>query len=362
MGLRKLKPGTLSDAARKWNRSPIPTGPQMGSDDDGQRPSGALSVGIIVALMVMLGGILYIWQANPPSPAAASIPPPAPAEISEAAESARALMTKRKWAEADILLIRATQRNPDHRDLRLARAECLVAMKRHADAYTQYEKALAIGPREPGIDFAAGIAARESNQSDRAVEHFSMAQAADPHKADYAFALGQMQRKQGNLEACKASLLRAANLEPANAFVWGALAEIALGENNVNLSLQHVAKARELQPDSSEWRLIEARGHKRKGEPQKSLSVLNSIESRQRRDPAVARLMSECYGMLGRAADAASLMADAALASPTDGPLAYDAALAFDRAGNKPKAIEFARYAQASGHEPAVKLLSKLTE
>lgn len=362
MGLRKLKPGTLTDAARKWNRSPIPTGPQLRSEDGGQSPNGTISVGIILALMIMLGGILYIWQANPPSSAAASAPAPAPAEISEAEQSARALMTKSKWAEAENLLIRATQRNPDHRDLRLARAECLVAMKRHGDAYTQYEKALAIGPREPGIDFAAGVAARESNQVERAVEHFSMAQSADPQNADYAFALGQMQRKQGNVEACKASLLRAANLEPGNAYVWGTLAEVALGENNVNLSLQHVAKSRELQPEATEWRILEARGHKRKGEPAKSLSVLNTIESRQRKDPAVARLMSECYGMLGRAADAASLMADASLASPTDGALAYDAALAFDRAGNKIKAIEFARYAHASGHEAAVKLLAKLAE
>jgi tetratricopeptide (TPR) repeat protein len=359
MGLRR---DMLTDAARRWNRSPIPTGPTFDAREEGERPSGPISAGIIIALMVMLGGILWIWQANPPSPAAASVTPAAPAETTEAVESARALMAKSKWAEADALLINATQRNPDVRELRLVRAECLVAMKRHGDAYTQYEKALAIGPREPDIDFAAGVAARESNNVERAVEHFSMAQAADPHVPEYALALGQMQRKQGNLEACKASLLRAANLEPGNAFVWGTLAEIALSENNTGLALQHVAKARELQPESTDWRVIEARGHKRKGEPQKSLNVLAAIESRQRKEPAVARLMSECYGMLGRAADAATIMGDASLASPTDGSLAYDAALAFDRAENKAKAIEFARYAKANGHEAAVKLLAKLAQ
>jgi Flp pilus assembly protein TadD len=322
-----------------------------------------LAGGIIVALLVMLGGIIWIWNSATPQQASASSPAlavPTAAAVTASLDSARKYMGQSQWSKAEAILIQATAKYPEDQELRIARAETLVGLKRYSDAYTQYEKALAIGPRESKTEFAAGVAAANSNQVDRAIEHFSMAQTQEPRNATYPFWLAQMQRKAGSIEACKASLLRAANLDPENANVWGTLADIALGENNVNLALQHVNKARQLQPQVSEWRVVEARAHKRKGEPDKALMVLNAIEPMQRKDAPVARLMAECYGMLGRPADAASVMGDASLAAPTDGALAYDAAAAYERAGNKAKAVEFAKYAKALGNASAVKLLEKL--
>lgn len=359
MGLRN-NPSSLADVARRWNRSPIPTGPTRDPEDPSPRPSGLIASGIILALVATLGGTLWVWSNGAPQQATASPLPAAAPEASSALQSARQFMAQNKWTNAEAILAQAVVRTPDDQNLRIARAETFVGLKRYGDAYNQYEKALAIGPREPKIEFAAGVAASQANMVDRAIEHFSMAQTADPREPSYPFWLGQMQRKEGNLEACKASLLRAANLDQSNAFIWGALADISLGENNVNLAIQHIAKARTLQPDASEWRILDARAHKRKGEPEKALSILNAIEPHQRQEAPVARLISECYGMLGRSADAASILGDASLAAPTDGSLAYDAALTYERAGNVAKAVEFARYAKASGNPSAAKLLAKL--
>ncbi len=352
---------SLSDVARRWNRSPIPTGPMLSSDEEGRRPSGVLSGGIIVALMVMLGGIVWVWKSSPaPASAARDGASVASVAASETVASAREMMASGQWSRAENLLIPAAVKYPEDQAVRIARAECLAALKRYAESYTQYEKALAIGPRDASIEFGAGVAARESGNLERALEHLSMAQTADPQNPDFAVALAQTQRKTGSIEACKANLLRAAHLDPDNAFIWGTLADIALSENNTGVSLQHVSKARTLQPDSTEWRLIEARAHKRRGEPDKALRVLGAIEARQRKEPAVARLISECYGMQGHPADAATIMGEAFLASPMDGSLAYDAAVAFERAGNREKAVEYARYSKALGNESAVKLLAKL--
>lgn len=357
MGRSKL---TLSDAARRWNRSPIPTGPEMSSGDGGSGPTGALSGGIIIALLVMLGGIVWVWKSSPAPASAGSVAATVESPGAESLGPARDLIGRGEFSKADTLLIPLVAKFPEEQSLRLARAECLFGLKRFAESYAQYEKALAIGPREPSTEFAAGVAAREAGQLERAIEHMSMAQTADPYSPNYALALGQVQRKAGTIEAAKASLLRAAHLDSTNAYAWGTLAEIALSENNANICLQHVSRARALQPDSSEWKLIEARAHKRKGEPTKALQVLSGIESRQRKDAPVARLMAECYGMQGRSEEAAVIMGEAFLASPMDGALAYDAAVAYERVGNRDKALEHAKYAKALGHEGASKLLEKL--
>lgn len=365
MGLRRSKTTpALTEVARQWNRSPIPTGPSPDPRDPEPRPSGFLSSGIILALLIMVGGVVWIYKSGVPQQASAKSAAPAPNHeaIAAALEAAKTYVLQNDYKKSDLVLLQAAVKHPDNQELRIMRAEGLVAMQRYPEAYSQYEKALAIGPRDPKLEFAAGITASKASMIERAIEHFSMAQSTDPHNANYALWLGQMQRKQGNVDAAKASLLRSANLDPGNAFVWGTLAEIALGENNANIAIQHVSKARSLQPDSTEWRVIEARALKRRGEPEKALTVLNAIEPLQRRDPSVARIAAECYGMLGRPVDAAALLGDSSLAFPTDGALAYDAALAFERAGNKAKAIEFAKYAKALGVENATKLLAKLTE
>ncbi|QYU69672.1 tetratricopeptide repeat protein [Leptolyngbya sp. 15MV] len=269
-------------------------------------------------------------------------------------------MKEGKWAQAEAILSTASGQFVDDQELRVAWAESLLAQRRHDEAYRQYEAALAIGPRKPALEFAAGQTASVAGLLDRAIEHFSMAQTLDPKNPAAPLMLGMVQRRTGQLDAAKASLLRAANMDPTNAFAWGTLADIALGENNLGLALQHVQRARELQPDSREWRLVEARVRARQGDPEAALMLLLPLDPSQRRDAPVVRLMAQCLGMLNRHEDAAALWLDAARADPASAELAYEAAIALQRAGDTSSARDLARDAQRLGHPAAAALVERL--
>jgi tetratricopeptide (TPR) repeat protein len=330
----------------------------------GSRPGKLVTVLIGTLCIAATAGVIYLWKQGllEPEKAAALTGRPIPSSesITVSLESARKYMNEGEWGKAEAILRQAAMEFPEDQEVRIALAEDLVAQKRFPDAYDQYEKALAIGPREGRLEFAAGLVANTAGKPDRALEHFFAAQSSEPSNANYALNLGLVQRKLNDLDGAKANLLRAANLDPSNAFAWGVMADIALGENNVGMALQHIARARSLQPESKDWRLIEARALKRKGDPERALMVLIPMDTSQKREPQVVRLIAECYGMLQRHGDAATALADASKSNPTSGELAYDAAVGFERAGNRTQAIEFARRGKMLGHEGAAKLLERI--
>ena len=359
-GSRK-KPRTLAEIPRRWDATP----PRRLPDHDGGagRPSKLPSAAIAGLCILMIGAVVLLYRSGSLTPGDAAAAPakaPASAALTAVLDSARKLMGQSEWAKAETVLRRAAMQFPDQQEIRTAMAETLLAQDRPKDAYEQYEKALAIGPREPKLEFTAGQVASKAGLTDRAEEHFSMAQTADPTNPATPLMLGMVQRKLGKLETAKANLLRAANMDPDNAYAWGTLADIALGENHLDLALQHVEKARKLQPESKDWRLIQARALKRKGEPADALRLLTSLDPSQRREVTVARMIAECFSMLGRHSEAASALADAALADAMNPDIAYEAATAFDRAGNRTRALEFATQAQILGSKPAAAMLARL--
>lgn len=358
---RDRKDRPLADIPKRWDSLAYRKADLSGQ---GVSPARLVTAFIAMLCLLMLGGILVLWQTGTLSPAPAAAAPARKAAtheaITAALDSARGLMTRSEWSKAEAVLSSAAEQFPQDQELRIALGESLLAMNKPAESYEQYEMALAIGPRDAKLEFAAGQVANKAGLADRAESHFTMAQTADPTTAAYPLMLGMVQRNQGSVEAAKASLLRAANLDPDNAFAWGTLADIALGENNVHLALQHISRARKIQPQSKEWRLVEARALKRKGDPEQALMVLLPMDKSQRLEPQVVRLMAECYGMLNRPANAAALYGEASLAEPTSPELAYEAAAAYERAGDMPKAIEYGRRAKLLGSEAGAKLMERL--
>lgn len=360
---RSSKPKSLAEIPRRWDAAQrpvadLPSGPAS--------PSKLITSAIVMLCLLMTGAIVLLWKSGGLVPTEAAAAPETPKAANYEAmtaslDAARALMTRSQWAKAETVLRQAAMKFPEEQEIRLALAETLLARDRLADSYDQYVKALAIDPSDPKIQFAAGQVASKAGFTERAEEHFSMAQGADRTNPAYPLMLGMVQRKLGNVEAAKASLLRAANLDPENAFSWGAMADIALSENKVDLALQHVDRARRLQPESKDWRLIEARARKRKGEADKALMLLVPMDPSQRRELPVVRLIAECYGMLGKPVDAANAYADAFEADAANAELAYEAAGAFERAGNRTKAIEYANLAKSLGHPDAANLLGRLS-
>lgn len=352
------KPKSLADIPRRWDALQTPLKP--GGPGRAQR---LLTAAVVFLFLVMGAGFFALWKSGQFSPAAANadgIKTPAHEALATILDSARLLMKRSEWNKAETVLREATMKFPEDQETRIALAETFLAQRKFPEAYDQYEKALAIGPRDQKVEYAAGMAASSAGLTDRAEEHFSMCQTADPKNATYALMLGTVERKLGNLEGAKAALLRVVNLDPDRAIAWGTLADIALGENNLNLALQHVDHARRLEPNNIEWRIIQARALNRKGDAEQALMLLVPLDPSQRHQAPVARLMAECYGMMKRPSDAAAVMADACTADPTDKNLAYDTAVWFDRAGEQVKALDYAKQAKILGHEGAGKLVERL--
>jgi len=357
------RPKTMADIPRDWK----PTMKRVVIEEVRVKQRGPWLVWLVgVIALGTLIGFVVVWKISETSPASANgasgvVSGGASAtSIAAALDSGRTLMRQGEWAQAETVLRAAAQRAPEDQEVRIALAESCLGGKKYGESYEQYEKALAIGPRDSKLEFAAGQVASQAGMNDRAIEHYSMAQASDPKNASIPLMLGMAQRKAGTVDAAKASLLRAANLDPANAYAWGTMADIALNENSLELAGQHIAKARQLQPEGKEWRVIEARVLARKGDPEKALMVLLPMDISQRREAPVVRLIAQCYGMLNRAGDAAGAWAEAANADPKSAEMAFEAAGAMAHAGEKGKAIEFAKRAKELGHAGADELLAKI--
>ncbi|MCK6476429.1 MAG: hypothetical protein L6Q35_06325 [Phycisphaerales bacterium] len=315
----------------------------------GRAPAVAL---VVVAAAAVVGLAIFAIRSGPSSTSADQSKPrlALPSTIDAILDSARTLSTEGDHVKAEAILSEAVRQYGENQELRLALAGEYLELKKPEQAYDQYVSALAIGPREPRIEFTAGTIANTIGRLDQAVQHYASAQAADATNADYPLYLGQVQAKLGQNDAAKASLLRAAKLNEDRAIIWGTLGDIALRENNSNLAAQHAARARELDPSNVVYRLIEARALNRLGRPDESLELLVAMPDPDRRVPEVMRLMSDCYGLLKRPRDAALLYAAASDEKPEDGVLAQQAADWFKKAGDEAKARE---YQERASNAPA---------
>lgn len=285
--------------------------------------------------------------------AAASARPSDPRRIEEILSAADRFVADGEANKARVTLAAAVQSYPADQSLRIRFARVLGSLQQHNEAHEQYEKALAIGPRSPTIEFEAGTMANAAGRLERALEHYAAAQTLDPANADYPLYLGVMQHKLKQNDEAKASLMRSAKLRPDAPAAWGVLAEIAMEENKPTIARQHISRARELEPKATAWRMIEARVLNRLGKPDDALGVIAGIPDAERRTLAVARLEGESLGMLRRVSDAAAVFVQASEARPEDPDLALEAATWLERAGDTTKAKAYAARAVMLGNPAA---------
>jgi tetratricopeptide (TPR) repeat protein len=273
-------------------------------------------------------------------------------------EAARSAMSQQEYGKAETILSKAVQAFPEDQAAHLRLAETLVTEKKYKEAYPEYEAAIALSPKpaagvapvgDPKLHFEAGTVANEAGLVERAEEHYSMAQTGDPSEPRYPLYLAMVQIKLGKDSAALASLVRATKLNPDLAVGWGTLAELALKENSLGLAMQHVDKARRLEPDTARWRVDEARILMRraeKGDVEKALQLLLSLDKAARMDADVLEATGECFGLLRRPADAAFMYSEASKVRPDDADMAFQASLWYQRAGNEAEAERFGKLAQ----------------
>ena len=320
--------------------------------------------------------------------ASASAPQREPGAAIEAGLAAAAAYQRDgEFAKAGAILQKLAEDAPTDQRVRLAYAQALIGQGQHARALEQYaaaisvdssagltiapsssggptpEKQIARNPRLAQLHAEAATCAVKAGLIPQAVDHYSMAQSMDPENPRYPLFLAMVQLKlpgEDNESAAVASLLRAAHLQPDLAEAWGTLAEIELRRNRVDLASQHLDKAIQFQPEQPKWRIVQARIFNRQGKPDQAVSVLSSLDEQTRAGKPVLQLMSESYGLLSRPADAAAMYESAARKTPTDPDLWYQAALWFQRAGDKARAAKAAQTASMLGSEPAKDLAQSL--
>jgi predicted Zn-dependent protease len=349
------------DRADAFKRAPEPAAP-VGF----RGPGNAVTLLIFMLSVTLLTAIIVLWKTGSGGPqhangASISHGRVASAEsVSALLGAAKAFADQHDFAKAEAILRAAVHEHDSDQELRIALAETLVRQRKKAEAYDQYARALEIGPSEPRLEFVAGTLASETGRLAQAAVHYSAAQAGDPTNAQYPLYLALIQSKQDKLEDAKINLLYAVNLDPNSAIAWGTLGDIFLRQNKLDLAITNVGKARELQPEAAVWKLVEARALARKGDPQRALLVLSTLDTSQQREPNTLSLMAQCYGLLKRPSEAARLYVDASDASPADAELAYHAGTWAYRAGEKSTAQKYAQHAHRLGHKGAQDLLARI--
>jgi tetratricopeptide (TPR) repeat protein len=264
--------------------------------------------------------------------------------------------------KAEAILREAINAYPDAQALYLAHADILLSMREIERAYGAFEKAIAIGPRDAKMDMMAGTVADMCGKPERALEHYGAARQAEPGNWEVPVRLAQVQLKLNQITEAKTNLLTAAKLQPEKPIVWGMLAELYLREGSPAIALEQVSKARQMEPSSVAWRLIEARALKRLDRVDEALALLVGLPAQERYGPGVLQLMGECYGLLSMPGEAADLYAGASDADAANGQLAFDAAVWCEKAGRKEQAITYAKRAAMTGTPNAEKLQQRLSE
>jgi len=322
-----------------------------------------------VGAVLLLAGVVA-WRsrtapaADPDHPGRGPTPPPsatAPEDpIAPILDAADTLVRQNEPDRAEAVLRAAIARHPEDQQLRLSLAGACVLLQKLPAAYEQYEAALAIGPRTAETEFNAGVLASKLHRLDRAEEHFSAAQAADSGDARFPLYLAQVQIAQGRTGEAGRNLHLAARLDEDLAVAWGTLAELSLRDNQPNVALQLVERARRLEPTVAAWRVIEARAKNRIGKPEEALVALGGISDDERRQLPILRLLGECYGLLHQPAEAMRAFEGAAAVDTTNADLCFDTAVWCERAGDAAKALTYARRAGELGVEAGTKMAERL--
>jgi predicted Zn-dependent protease len=340
---------------------------------------------VLGAAVLVIGGIALRSAMRGPSPAVANdqhAKEASSAALQAGLEAAAKYQRDNQFAQAVTILSKLAESNPQDQSVHRAYGQALIGLKEYKQAYEQYEAAVSLIPAgatkqiAQGADsasaqlhFEAGTCAMLAGQIDRAIEHYSMAQTADPREPKYPLYLAMVQVRKGEPEAdsaATANLLRAAKLNPDLAEAWGTLAELELRKDQRDLASQHITEARKLQPAVAKWRLVEAKILNRKGEPEQAAALLLALDESQRYQAGVLTVLGESCGLMRKPADAAKMYADAFSASSNgaDGQpnaeFAYQAALWSERAGDKAEAAKFATTASMLGHADAKGLAERL--
>lgn len=318
---------------------------------------------VVVILIASVVAGVRVYQATGGDLLLGGGDPSALVPLSESLAKGRQALRNNKPQVACSILERTVRAHPNDQELRLAYAESLMGLSRFADAYEQYDRAVALGEDRAEYRFAAGMAASQAKLLEQAEAQWIKARQLDPSNPQYPLYLAQLQRKLGRNDEARANLVVACKLDPGLAVAWGTLSAIALDENHLASALQHAEKAGALEPDNALWRILRAQILRRDNRPREALEALLSIPEAQRRtSKPVLEQVALCYGLLNQPADAARMYLEALEGNPDDADLTFEAAVWLARDNQNQRALSYARHALMLGNDRAKVLVDQLAK
>lgn len=334
----------------------------------GGRIQGLGFVVLLAGGLVVLGlGVRAVWRLMAPAHHSIAQAEPTIDEIMAPLDTYDAVMTaareylsRGKPGTTIAILDRALDKYPAESALHALRGQALVSMDKKPAALEAFERACFVGPDSAiNRDFAATIAA-DIGQDEQAAAHWAMAQQLAPDNPKYPLYRAQVLRRLGRTEEAKAQLMLAAGLDESIGVAWATLAAIALDENKPDIVLQHIRRARALEPGNISYRVIEAKGLRRLNRPADALTLLGALPDNERAILEVVEEMALCYGLTNQPAEAASLYVHACDRNPNDGRVALTAAEWLERAGDRASALARAEHAAMLGQPGAREMVARL--
>lgn len=339
----------------------------------------------VLVLLGIVGTTLYLLNTAPPpppspSPVGAGGAPGQPTQAGQASgpaqsngiadpesaeellSSARTMLNTGRTAAALALLESGTARYPQDQALLATYGEALMFEERMEEALVAYQQAIFLGPDRAEYRDIAGTIAFTLGDYELADAQYARAQVLDPSNPRYPLYRAQVQRRLGQDEAARASLVMVTRLDPTISEAWASLAGIALDAGRPTVAQQHIEKARELEPNTLAYIVTEAIVHRRQNDPERAATLLLSIDETVRaNDDAVLRELGLCFGLMGQPGRAVEEYRGAVTRFPNDAGLRLALAEWYERTGDEAAALREARRARDLGSEKATPMVERLS-
>lgn len=227
--------------------------------------------------------------------------------LSAGLESAARYVNADKLEEADALLAGLASRFPEEPLVWSQYYELRLHQGRTEDAYKMMQRLIDLGEGEDfGLRLNAGIVASQIGNIADAINHLQTATRIEPGDKQAPLYLANLYRKVHDLPAAKECLLRVIVLDDSIHQAWGGLAQIAFLENQLDMAQQHLEKARKLEPGFPTWIILQAKVHRRRGQPDQAITLLTSLPEAHRWQQEVVDEIAQSWGLLSNPLKAAN--------------------------------------------------------
>ena len=128
-----------------------------------------------------------------------------------------------------------------------------MAQEQYGSAVAEFQKALELGPKLPGLHYQLGeallLSERTESKRTAAEEQFRLELAGDPQNVDCILKLGEIASERAQIEEAKSLVGRALELRPDSAAAHVAEANLMEREGHVNKAITELEVAEKLAPD-----------------------------------------------------------------------------------------------------------------